>query len=98
MRGYLPLHHAGHRQTITMSTLYTCLDCKTPVELVPPLSQRTSGFGQPMTRAEALSIFRDGTGGRCTDCYLKQQREQVEDLMRRQTSGFGRVKIGEKAA
>lgn len=53
-----------------MSALYTCKSCLRPQELVPPLSRRTGPDGQPMTKAHALSIFRDGKGGMCTDCYL----------------------------
>jgi hypothetical protein len=36
-----------------------------------------------MTRAEALCIFRDGKGGRCTECYLAYQRKETSALMER---------------
>jgi len=46
-----------------MSTpLYTCLDCKSPVHLNPPLSRRIGQNGIPMTKDEALCIFRDDKG------------------------------------
>lgn len=64
-------------------TLYTCSECKTDVVLVPPLSQRKGADGQAMTREEALSIFRDGRGGKCTDCYLTQRSGESVDLMRK---------------
>ena len=55
--------------------LFDCNRCKRPVVLNPPLNKRIGADG-PMTRTEALSLFRDSKGGMCTDCYLEHQREQ----------------------
>ena len=55
--------------------LFDCKCCKHPVVLHPPLSKRTGSNG-PMTRAEALSLFRDNKGGMCSSCYVKQRSAQ----------------------
>lgn len=53
--------------------LYNCKACGTGVVLSPPLSQR-SGSNGPMTRKEALSLFRDAKGGLCVDCFIKKRK------------------------
>lgn len=55
------------------NALYICITCGTPVGLNPPLSQRIGNDGKAMTKAEALSLFRDSKGGRCTDCYIQHR-------------------------
>lgn len=62
----------------------TCKDCSTELlKLSPPLSQRRGADGQPMTRAEAIHLFVDSRGGRCTDCFLKHRSEETSKLCRR---------------
>ena len=65
-----------------MSALYTCITCHKPQELVPPLSRRTGSDGHPMTKAEALTIFRDGKGGMCADCYLAHRDHSTPTVRR----------------
>lgn len=72
------------------AALYICLDCKKPVQLYPPLSRRTGADGQPMTKAEALSIFRGGRGGRCTACFLTKRSRESEELMRKHGEAHAR--------
>ena len=61
-----------------MSKKLTCKDCGTELlKLSPPLNQRRGHDGQPMTRAEAIHLFVDTRGGRCTDCYLKHEKAEV---------------------
>lgn len=61
-----------------MAKKLTCKDCKTELlKLTPPLSQRRGHDGQPMTRAEAIHLFVDTRGGRCTDCFLKREKAEV---------------------
>lgn len=63
--------------------LFTCYACKTPVVLSPPLSHRTSSFGLPMTRADALHLFRHGDDGICTACMIRRRSESAKALMRK---------------
>ena len=65
--------------------LYTCIDCKQPQRLSPPLSARTHE-GAPMTRVTALFLFRDSKGGRCVDCYVKHQAAETAALIQRLTN------------
>ncbi len=77
-----------------MSTpLYTCLDCKSPVHLNPPLSRRIGQNGIPMTKDEALCIFRDDKGGRCTKCYLAKRSRESEELMRKHVLQYDKVQV-----
>lgn len=70
--------------------LYTCLDCERPVHLDPPLSRRVGQDGTPMTREEALCIFR---GGRCTKCYLAKRSRESEELMRKHVLQYDKVQV-----
>lgn len=60
-----------------------CVDCGKDIikALHPPYTQRTAG-GRAMTRAEAIFLFVDARGGRCTDCYLKKQSASTKRLMK----------------
>ena len=60
-----------------MSVLYVCVGCGCGVTLVPTLKERG------MTRAEALFLFRDSYGGRCTECFLAKRSAESVELMRR---------------
>lgn len=56
-----------------------CSDCKTPFEdfLSPPVSQRTFQ-GRTMTMKDAIGLFF--SSGRCTNCQLKKNAEDVSAL------------------
>ncbi len=47
------------------------------------LAGRTNQDGRPMTKADAIHLFVDPLGGRCTDCYLAHQREETSKLCRK---------------
>lgn len=66
-----------------MAALYVCSKCNTPVTLHPPLSARKGPDGAPMTKAHALFLFRDGTGGMCNDCYIEHRNEGTRELIQR---------------
>lgn len=55
--------------------LFDCNRCKRPVILNPPMSKRMGSDG-PMTRTEALSLFRDAKGGMCSKCYAEHRAMQ----------------------
>lgn len=57
----------------------TCKDCGADLlaRLSPPFSKRRGADGQPMTKSEAIHLFVDTRGGRCTDCYLAHEKAEV---------------------
>jgi RNase P subunit RPR2 len=63
------------------NALFTCKKCNKPVILNPPLSKRIGSDGAPMSKADALSIFKDGKGGMCSDCYIKNRHAMNESGM-----------------
>jgi len=68
---------------MSISTLYDCEKCSTPVTLSPALSDRRGHDGKPMTKAEALSIFRDRRSGLCEKCYALKQQQEMSELLRK---------------
>lgn len=60
-----------------------CKDCGVDIVRRLNLSRRRGHDGQPMTKAEAIHLFVDSRGGRCTDCCLKHQAAEVRELVRK---------------
>jgi len=68
-----------------MQPLFTCSKCHKPVKLSPPLSARRGADGGPMTKAEALHLFRDNKAGMCGPCYVEHRNEGTRELIQRLT-------------
>ncbi len=66
-----------------MGKKLTCPDCGRELLKNFSLAGRKNQDGKPMTRADAIRLFVDSRGGRCTDCHLAHQREETSKLCRR---------------